>query len=159
MGSGAFVMSSTKPWVRASSSTKLKAPLTAYEQCVGIRGKHQESLPTQEKIGGFSLSRRQPPAATNGTTQVKNSCVLTEALLQEEKKENLPQLKIVLDCKWRWGFSFAMLGRFFHVKQAVMNLSHYPSFDWVLYPEDVALFEVVPDVIRQIVAIAGGHKC
>ena len=90
--------------------------------------------------------------STHGFAQIKNSCVLTEALFQEEKKENLPQLKVILDAKWRWGYSFAMLDRFFQVRQAVMNLTQYPSFEWVLYPEDVALLKEIRDVLQHIVS-------
>ena len=41
---------------------------------------------------------------------------------------------------------------FFQVRQAVMNLTQYSSFEWVMYPEDIALLDAIRDVLRHVVS-------
>ena len=78
--------------------------------------------------------------------------MLTEALFREEKKMDLPQLKLVLDAKWRWGYSYKMIARYLQVEKAVLNLP-FNGWEWKLSEEDVACLRAVGADIKEIVEI------
>ena len=81
---------------------------------------------------------------------VKNSCVLTEQLFREQRKLSLPEQKLILDAKWRWGYSYAMIQRFLDNKNAVAHLTF--DAEMVLSEEDITCLQNIADVLGEIVA-------
>ena len=81
---------------------------------------------------------------------VKQSCVLTEQLYREQKKIGLPEQKMILDAKWRWGYSLAMINRFLDNEATVAKLNLGDA--WAVFEEDIACLKNIARVLGEIVS-------
>ena len=65
----------------------------------------------------------------------------------QEKKLGLAEVKLIMDAKWRWGYCYMMLERFFSIECAVMKL----DYQFNLTPEELATLKATRDALKDIV--------